>query len=84
MGIGFTGTPIEKVESFGGYVSNDDIEEANKDKATVPIYYESRMAKLDINREEADWLNKDVEEVIEDEEDISARESCKGKWMELA
>ncbi len=50
----------------------------------MPIYYESRLAKLDINREEIDRLNKDVEEVIEDEEDISARESTKGKWAELA
>jgi type I restriction enzyme, R subunit len=87
--IGFTGTPIEKAdantqETFGGYVSIYDIEDAKEDKATVPIYYESRLAKLDINREEIDRLNKDVEEVIEDEEDISARESTKGKWAELA
>ena len=87
--IGFTGTPIEKVdantqETFGGYVSIYDIEDAKEDKATVPIYYESRLAKLDINREEIDRLNKDVEEVIEDEEDVSARESTKGKWAELA
>ena len=87
--IGFTGTPIEKAdantqETFGGYVSIYDIEDAKEDKATVPIYYESRLAKLDINREEIDRLNKDVEEVIEDEEDVSARESTKGKWAELA
>ena len=54
--IGFTGTPIEKAdantqETFGGYVSIYDIEAAKEDKATVPIYYESRLAKLDINRE---------------------------------
>ena len=87
--IGFTGTPIEKAdantqETFGGYVSIYDIEDAKEDKATVPIYYESRLAKLDINREQIDALNKDVEEVIEDEEDVSARESTKGKWAELA
>ena len=81
----FTGTPIEKADAntqeiFGGY----DIEDAKEDKATVPIYYESRLEKLDINREEIDRLNKDVEEVIEDEEDVSARESTKGKWAELA
>ena len=50
----------------------------------MPIYYESRLAKLDINREEIDRLNKDVEELIADEEDVSARESTKGKWAELA
>jgi type I restriction enzyme R subunit len=87
--IGFTGTPIEKAdantqETFGGYVSIYDIEDAKEDKATVPIYYESRLAKLDINREEIDALNQNVEEVIEDEEDLSARESTKGKWAELA
>ena len=71
-------------ETFGGYVSIYDIEGAKEDKATVPIYYESHLAKLDINREEIDRLNKDVEEVIEDEEDVSARESTKGKWAELA
>ena len=86
--IGFTGTPIEKAdantqETFGGYVSIYDIEDAKEDKATVPIYYESRLAKLDINREEIDRLNKDVEEVIEDEEDVFARESTKGKWAKL-
>ncbi len=89
--IGFTGTPIEKAdanrqETFGGYVSIYDIEDAKEDKATVPIYYESRLAKLDINREEIDRLNQNVGEVIEDEEDLSAREGTKGKWakQELA
>jgi type I site-specific restriction-modification system R (restriction) subunit len=70
--------------SFGDYVSIYDIEDAVDDKATVPIYYESRLAKLDINREEIDALNKNVEEVIEDEEDVAARENTKGKWAELA
>lgn len=87
--IGFTGTPIEQadantLETFGGYVSIYDIEDEKTDKATVPIYYESRLAKLDINRAEIDALNKDVEEVIEDEEDVSARESTKSKWAALA
>lgn len=55
--IGFTGTPIEKAdantqETFGGYVSIYDIEDAKEDTVTVPIYYESRLAKLDINRGE--------------------------------
>ncbi|MCF7675641.1 MAG: HsdR family type I site-specific deoxyribonuclease, partial [Akkermansiaceae bacterium] len=87
--IGFTGTPIEKADAntqvvFGGYVSIYDIEDAKNDKATVPIYYESRLAKLDINREEIDALNKNVEEVIEDEEDGNVRENTKGKWAQLS
>ena len=87
--IGFTGTPISLEDKdtravFGDYVSIYDIEDAKNDNATVPIYYESRLAKLDINRKEIDALNKDVEEVIEDEEDIAAREMVKSRWTQLA
>lgn len=87
--IGFTGTPIALEDRdtrgvFGDYVSIYDIADAVDDKATVQIYYESRLAKLDINREEIDELNQDVDEVIEDEEDVTARESTKSKWTQLA
>ena len=87
--IGFTGTPIALEDRdtqgvFGGYVSIYDIQDAVDDGATVPIYYESRLAKLDINREEIDELNQDVEEVIEDEEDVAARENTKSQWTQLA
>ena len=87
--IGFTGTPIELEDKdtravFGDYVSIYDIEDAKNDGATVPIYYESRLAKLDINREQIDELNQDVEEVMEDEEDLAAREATKSRWTQLA
>jgi type I restriction enzyme R subunit len=87
--IGFTGTPISAEDRdtqavFGGYVSVYDIQDAVDDGATVPIYYESRLARLDINRTEIDELNKEVEEVIEDEEDVATREQTKSKWAELA
>ncbi|MCP3956476.1 MAG: type I restriction endonuclease subunit R [bacterium] len=87
--IGFTGTPIELGDkdtrgTFGDYVSIYDIQDAVDDGATVEIFYESRLAKLDINRAEIEALNQEVEEVIEDEEDIAAREKTKGKWTELA
>ena len=87
--IGFTGTPISLEDKdtrgvFGDYVSIYDIQDAVDDKATVPIYYESRLAKLDINRAAIDELNHDVEEVIEDEEDLAARENTKGRWTQLA
>lgn len=87
--IGFTGTPIELEDRdtrsvFGDYVSIYDIQDAVDDGATKPIYYESRLAKLDINREEIDALNDEVEEVIEDEEDVAARENTKSKWSQLA
>lgn len=86
--IGFTGTPISLEDKdtrsvFGEYISIYDIQDAVDDGATVPIYYESRLAKLDINRAEIDKLNEDVEEVIEDEEDIAARENTKSKWAAL-
>ncbi|BCS54581.1 type I restriction endonuclease subunit R [Geobacter sp. SVR] len=86
--IGFTGTPISTEDKdtravFGGYVSIYDIQDAVDDGATVPIYYESRLAKLDINRAEIEELNNDVEEVIEDEEDVTLRERTKSKWAAL-
>lgn len=86
--IGFTGTPISLEDKdtravFGDYVSIYDIQDAVVDGATVPIYYESRLTKLDINRAEIDELNQEVEEVIEDEEDVTLRERTKGKWAAL-
>lgn len=86
--IGFTGTPISMEDKdtravFGDYVSIYDIQDAVDDGATVPIYYESRLAKLDINRAGIEQLNRDVEEIIEDEEDVSAREQTKSRWAQL-
>ncbi|MDA8429609.1 MAG: type I restriction endonuclease subunit R [Geobacteraceae bacterium] len=86
--IGFTGTPISLEDKdtravFGDYVSIYDIQDAVVDGATVPIYYESRLTKLDINRAEIEELNQEVEEVIEDEEDVTLRERTKGKWAAL-
>ncbi len=68
---------------FGDHVSIYDIQDAVDDKATVPIYYESRLAKLDINSAAIEQLNQDVEEVLEDEEDVSTREETKSRWAEL-
>ena len=86
--IGFTGTPIAAQDKdtravFGDYVSIYDIQDAVDDGATVPIYYESRLAKLDINTADIEALNAEVDEVIEDEEDIASRESTKSKWAAL-
>jgi len=68
---------------FGDYVSIYDIQDAVDDGATVPIYYESRLAKLDINREAIEALSDQVEEVVEDEEDLGSRERTKGEWSRL-
>lgn len=86
--IGFTGTPIELGDKdtravFGDYVSIYDIQDAVDDGATVPIFYESRLAKLDVNQAEIDALNAQVEEVVEDEEDLAVREQTKSEWAAL-
>jgi type I restriction enzyme R subunit len=86
--IGFTGTPISSEDKdtravFGDYVSIYDIKDAVDDGATVPIYYESRLAKLDINREQIEELSDQVEEVVEDDEDVGSREKTKGEWSRL-
>ena len=86
--IGFTGTPIALEDKdtravFGDYVSIYDIQDAVDDGATVPIYYESRLAKLDLNYAEIEALSAQVEDVVEDEEDISNREKTKSEWSRL-
>ncbi|MEW5838858.1 MAG: type I restriction endonuclease subunit R [Pseudomonadota bacterium] len=86
--IGFTGTPIALEDKdtravFGDYVSIYDIQDAVNDGATVPIYYESRLAKLDVKQAEIDALNAQVEEVVEDEEDLASREKTKSEWAAL-
>ncbi|KVX97781.1 DEAD/DEAH box helicase [Burkholderia ubonensis] len=86
--IGFTGTPIALEDKdtravFGDYVSIYDIQDAVDDGATVPIFYESRLAKLDVNQAQIDALNEQVDEVVEDEEDVAAREKTKSEWATL-
>jgi type I restriction enzyme R subunit len=86
--IGFTGTPISLEDKdtravFGDYVSIYDIQDAVDDGATVPIFFESRLAKLDVNQAEIDALNERVDEVVEDEEDIASREKTKSEWAAL-
>jgi type I restriction enzyme, R subunit len=85
--IGFTGTPIEKTDAntravFGEYISIYDIQRAVADKATVPIYYESRIAKLALNDAKLPKLDEGFEEITEGEEQ-SSREKLKTKWAAL-
>jgi type I restriction enzyme, R subunit len=85
--IGFTGTPIEKTDAntravFGDYISIYDIQRAVADKATVPIYYESRIAKLGLNASELPKLDEEFAEITEGEEETS-REKLKTKWAAL-
>ncbi len=86
--IGFTGTPIESSDVntpavFGDYVSIYDIEDAVQDGATVKIFYESRLAKLNLNEAEMALLDEEFDEVLEDEEDLSSREQQKSKWSTI-
>ncbi len=85
--IGFTGTPIEKTDAntravFGDYISIYDIQRAVADKATVPIYYESRISKLALNAAELPKLDAEFEEITEGEE-LTKKEKLKTKWAAL-
>ena len=85
--IGFTGTPVEKTDAntravFGDYISIYDIQRAVADKATVPIYYESRIAKLGLNASELPKIDEEFDEITEGEE-FSKKEKLKTKWAAL-
>jgi len=85
--IGFTGTPIEKTDAntravFGDYISVYDIQRAVTDGATVPIYYESRLAKLELKASERPKIDPAFEEVTEGEE-VERKEKLKSKWAQL-
>src|SRR5439155_23550297 len=85
--IGFTGTPIEKTDAntravFGDYISVYDIQRAVEDKATVPIYYESRLAKLELKASERPKIDPEFEEATEGEE-VERKEKLKSRWAQL-
>jgi type I restriction enzyme, R subunit len=85
--IGFTGTPIELQDAstravFGDYISVYDIQRAVLDGATVPIYYESRLARLALDEAERPKIDPGFEEATEGEE-VERREKLKTKWAQL-
>ncbi len=85
--IGFTGTPIEKQDAntqavFGDMISVYDIRRSVEDGATVPIYYESRLAKLELDEQERPNIDPDFEEATEGEE-LERKEKLKSKWAQL-
>ncbi len=85
--VGFTGTPIELQDAntravFGDYISIYDIQRAVEDGATVPIYYESRLAKLALAPDEMPSIDPDFEEATEGEE-VERKERLKTKWAQL-
>ncbi len=82
--IGFTGTPIEKTDAsttavFGDTISVYDIQRAVEDGATVPIYYENRLVKLNLDETLKPQLDSSFEEATEDEE-VADREKMKSRW----
>jgi len=85
--IGFTGTPIEQTDAntravFGDYISVYDIQRAVIDGATVPIYYESRLAKLELKASERPKIDPEFEEATEGEE-VERKEKLKSRWAQL-
>ncbi|RJP18934.1 MAG: type I restriction endonuclease subunit R [Deltaproteobacteria bacterium] len=85
--IGFTGTPIEVTDKntravFGDYISVYDIQRAVTDGATVPIYYEGRLAKLELKESERPKIDPEFEEATEGEE-VERKEKLKTKWAQL-
>lgn len=85
--IGFTGTPIESGDRitksvFGDYIDVYDIAQAVEDGATVRIYYEGRLVKLDIEPALRDRLDEDVEDVIDTEEE-TVRRHVNSKWARI-
>lgn len=85
--IGFTGTPIEKSDKstpavFGDYVDVYDIEQAVKDGATVPIFYENRLVKVHLKDDQRKQLDEVVDEMTEEDEPEEA-DKAKAKWAKI-
>jgi type I restriction enzyme R subunit len=85
--IGFTGTPIENTDKntqavFGDYIDVYDIQQAVEDGATVRIYYENRLAKINLRAEEMPRVDAEFEELTESEEQTD-RQKLKSRWARL-
>ncbi|HCX89086.1 MAG: DEAD/DEAH box helicase [Deltaproteobacteria bacterium CG_4_9_14_3_um_filter_44_9] len=85
--IGFTATPIERDDRstpavFGDYIDKYDILRAIEDKATVAIYYEGRLAKIELNEDERPKIDHEFEEITEGEEE-SGKQQLRRKWAAL-
>jgi type I restriction enzyme R subunit len=85
--IGFTGTPIEKDDVntpavFGDYIDVYDISRAVEDGATVPIYYESRLARIELDENERPKIDAEIADLTEDEAQTE-HERLKRKWASV-
>lgn len=87
--LAFTGTPISHDDRdtqavFGEYVSIYDIQQAVDDGATVPIYYESRLAKINLDHTTLPTIDDEVEDILESETaDEREKERAKSQWSAL-
>lgn len=84
--IGFTGTPIEFEDKstkavFGEYIDVYDVQRAVEDKATVPIYYESRLIDLGMDESTKQWLDREVDDLLEGEE-MSRQDRLKAEYAQ--
>jgi type I restriction enzyme R subunit len=85
--IGFTRTPIEATDKntpavFGDYIDIYDIQRAVEDEATVKIYYEGRLAKIELEESQRPLIDSEFEDLTEDEES-STKEQLKSRWARL-
>ncbi len=85
--IGFTGTPIEGTDVntpqvFGQYVDVYDISQAVADGSTVRIFYESRLAKVNLD-EEGKRLIQEFDESLEQDQEVTEKQKAKAKWTKL-
>ena len=85
--IGFTGTPIEATDVntpavFGDYIDIYDIQRGVEDGATVPIYYESRLARIELDEDEIAKIDEEIDDLADDD-DVSEKEKKKGKWSRV-
>lgn len=92
--VGFTGTPIELVGAdtqavFGDYIDVYDVAQAVSDGATVPIYYEGRVAKIELAKDIGEIIDAEFEEIIEDAEadgvefDADSKGAMSSRWTQL-
>lgn len=86
--IGFTGTPIESEDKstpavFGDYIDKYDILRAVEDGATVPIYYESRLARIELDEAEKPTIDPEFDEITEGEEEESRKQRMRSKWASI-
>ena len=86
--LAFTGTPISRNDRdtravFGDYIDIYDIQQSVEDGATVQIYYESRLSKIELDKAKIPTIDDDVEEIFENDIDYDRQERAKSKWSQV-